>query len=185
MPPAVSLDPVLASAAIPPLMKAMPIGAGQYWDGLYAHNPPIRDLVAPEPDRRPDEIWIVQIDPQGTDREPTGLGAITDRRFELASNLSLNAEVHWIKQINQWIDEGALGEGFKMIKVGRIRMSDALGRRLDLASKVDRDPRYLDRLMADGERQAAAFLHDRPDPGASVWDPLYPRRYQPAHAHAG
>lgn len=179
VPPAVSIDPTLASAAIPPMMRAVPIGAGQYWDGLYAHNPPIRDLVAPEPDRRPEEIWVIQIDPQGVRVEPTGLGAVVDRRFELASNLSLNAEIHWIKQINQWIDEGALGQGFKMIKVGRVRMGDALGGSLDLASKIDRDPRHLKALMADGECQAAAFLHDRSDPAAGIWDPLYPRRYQP------
>jgi hypothetical protein len=58
-------------------------------------------------------------------------------------------------------------------------MSDAVGERLDLASKVDRDPRYLQALMADGERRAAAFLRDRPDPLAAIWDPLYPHRYQP------
>ena len=75
-----------------------------------------------------------------------------------------------------------------MIKVGRIRMGDPLGGSLDLASKIDRDPRHLKALMADGERQAAAFLHDRADPAAAVWDPLYPRRYQPrtlAHTGAG
>jgi len=41
VPPEVSIGPVLASAAIPPLMRSMPVGAGHYWDGLYAHNPPI------------------------------------------------------------------------------------------------------------------------------------------------
>jgi NTE family protein len=180
VPSAVSIDPVLASAAIPPLMRAMPVGSGQYWDGLYAHNPPIRDLVAPEPDQRPDEIWVIQIDPQKARREPTGLGGIVDRRFELASNLSLNAEIHWIKQINQWINEGTLdAQRFKQIRIARIRMGDALEDRLDLASKVDRDPRYLGGLMTDGRRQASVFLRHRSDPHADFWEPLYPHRYQP------
>jgi NTE family protein len=180
-PEAVSLDPVLASAAIPPLMRAMPVGSGHYWDGLYAHNPPIRDLVSCDKAMRPDEIWVIQIDPQSAEREPYTLSQIVDRRFELASNLSLSAEIHWIRQINQWVHEKILPQDkFKTIKVGRIHIETPLGSRLDLASKVDRDPRYLKNLMDSGRRQAAAFLDDRDDPNSAIWHPLYPRRYKPS-----
>jgi NTE family protein len=178
-PPAVAVDTVLASAAVPPLMPAAPIGDGLYWDGLFAHNPPIRDLVDRDRSMRPDEIWVIQVDPETTPRAPSSVVDIVDRRFELSSNLSLNAELHWIRQVNQWIDERILPiSGFKLIKVARIQMSRQLADRLDLASKVDRSPGYLHELMADGERQAGAFLRDRRDPGAPWWEPMFPHRYR-------
>jgi NTE family protein len=181
LPPTVSVQPVMASAAIPPAMPATHIGGKRYWDGLYAHNPPIRDLISGHA-TRPDETWVIQIDPQTTDREPTTMGAITDRRFELASNLSLNAEIHWIKQINQWVDEGTLpADKFKTIKVGRILIDNVLAAGLDLASKVDRAPDYLRKLMDDGEREAQNFLRARSNPDSDMWE-LYPRGYQPQRA---
>jgi NTE family protein len=125
---------------------------------------------------------VIQIDPQGTSREPIGMGAITDRRFELASNLSLNAEIHWIKQINQWIDEGTLpSDKFKTIKVGRVQIDKTLAADLDLASKINRAPDYLKKLMADGERETQNFLCSRSDPNSDIWE-VYPRGYQPQPA---
>jgi NTE family protein len=178
-PPAVTVDTVLASAAVPPLMPAVPIGDGLYWDGLFAHNPPIRDLVDRARSMRPDEIWVIQIDPETTPHAPSSVVDTVDRRFELSSNLSLNAELHWIRQVNQWIDERILPtSGFKLIKVARIQMSQALADRLDLASKVDRSPGYLHKLMADGERQVGGFLQERQDPGAPWWEPMFPHRYR-------
>ena len=179
VPPAVSLDPILASASVPPLMAGQVIGEGCYWDGLFAHNPPIRALVGRDVAMRPDEIWVIQIDPEEADREPTSPAGIVDRRFELSSNLSLNAELHWVKQINQWVDQGILDrQNFKLIKIGRIRMGPELAAGLDLASKVDRNPDYLERLKRDGERAAAAFLAARANGAAMRWE-VFPDGYSP------
>ena len=182
-PPAVTVDTILASAAVPPLLPAIPIGDGLYWDGLFAHNPPIRGLVERDASMRPDEIWVLQIDPETTPAPPATVVATVDRRFELSSNLSLNAELHWIRQINQWVDQGVLpAERFKTIRTARVPLSAALAERLDLASKVDRSPAYLRGLMTDGEQQAEAFLSDRGDPDAIWWDPMFPHRYRPKAA---
>ena len=162
VPPSVSLDPILASASVPPLMRGQVIGDGCYWDGMFAHNPPIRALVSRDLSMRPDEIWVIQIDPEEAPSEPTSPAAIVDRRFELSSNLSLNAELHWVEQINQWIDEGILDRAdFKPIGIERIPLSAALAEKVGLASKVDRSPAYLQALTAAGERAAAAFLEAR------------------------
>lgn len=48
----ISADTVLASAAIPNLFRAVKVGDGTYWDGLFSQNPPVRELL----DARPDEI---------------------------------------------------------------------------------------------------------------------------------
>ena len=180
VPPTVSVDTVLASAAVPPLMPAVEVAGGTYWDGLFAHNPPIRALVEREAAMRPDEIWVIQIDPEVVDRVPTSPVGVADRRFELSSNLSVNAELYWIRQINQWIDADLLPESsFKMIEWARITIRKSLADRLDLAAKFNRDPGYLAELMNDGEMQVDAFLSARSDRDSAWWPRTFPDDYQP------
>jgi NTE family protein len=62
----ITLDAVLASAAVPNLFRAVPIEGSLYWDGLFSQNPPVREL----PDAQPDEIWVVQVNPPGRASEP-------------------------------------------------------------------------------------------------------------------
>ena len=81
---------VLASAAIPTLFRAVHVDGGTYWDGLFSQNPPVRELL----DTRPDELWVIQINPTARADEPTTVLDIADRRNELAGNLSLYQELH-------------------------------------------------------------------------------------------
>lgn len=156
----ISLDAVLASTALPWAFKAVPIGAEIYWDGLFSQNPPVRELVQDlELQQKPDEIWLIRINPQCCTDEPTSVEAIEDRRNELAGNLSLNQELGFINKVNEWLAEGKLvSSSKKPIAVRSITMGDELSASLDYASKLDRDPGFFARLMADGERQAEAFL---------------------------
>ena len=75
----ISLEAVLASAALPTIFRAVRIGGRAYWDGLFSQNPPIKDFVAGErirtADQKPDQIWVIQINPQGAD-VPTSPAAI-------------------------------------------------------------------------------------------------------------
>lgn len=187
----ISVDAVLASAAIPFVFEATHTGEavywgsssthdgereertytgeGVYWDGLYSQNPPVRDLA----DAEPDEIWVIQIDPEEIRKEPEATADIEDRRNELAGNVSLNQELYFVRKINQlvkrlgeWtVDErpvktirvprpGRREKTYKTIKVRRIEITELLG----FASKLDRSPSHLERLLRDGERQATSFL---------------------------
>jgi len=77
--------------------------------------------------------------------------------------------------------EGALTHEFKArfgidgmtdpIKVRFIRMSAALAENLDYPSKLSRHPAHIERLIADGEAQAAAFLDELHGPVAAA-EPL-------------
>jgi NTE family protein len=40
----ITSDVILASAAVPTLFRAVHLGEHMYWDGLFAQNPPVRDL---------------------------------------------------------------------------------------------------------------------------------------------
>ena len=69
--------------------------------------------------------------------------------------------------VNMLLKEGALTPGFRAsfgldtterITVRFIRMSQELQETLDYPSKMSRLPAHIDRLIADGEAQATAFL---------------------------
>ena len=60
----ISIDAVLASAAIPNLFPAVQIGGHAYWDGIFASNPPVISFLRGAlmgKGKIPDEIWIIQV----------------------------------------------------------------------------------------------------------------------------
>ncbi len=149
----INVEMILASAALPTLFKAVHTNGGVYWDGLFSQNPPVREL----PDAKPNEIWVIQIDPQKRGAEPKSMPHIMDRRNELAGNLSLYQETYFINKINEWVAEGSLsGTKHEVIEVKWIEML----RDLDAESKLNRDPSFIRGMMAYGEEQAEKFLQN-------------------------
>ena len=153
----ITAETVLASAAIPTLFRAVRVGDGTYWDGLFSQNPPVRDLT----DARPDEIWVIQINPTEAAAEPRTVMEIADRRNELAGNLSLNQELQFIEKIDQLLETGELDPHgryrrivVRVLELSRTRFSRSLG----TASKLNRDPVFLRELMEHGEARAEEFL---------------------------
>ncbi len=148
---AISVEAILASAATPLLFRAVGIGKNVYWDGLFSQNPPVREL----PDSKPDEIWVIQINPDTSESEPKTAPSILDRRNELSGNLSLFQEIHFIEVVNRWVGEGCLsGTKHRVIEVKRIQML----RDLDLVSKLNRSPGFIEGMMTYGEERAEDFL---------------------------
>lgn len=154
----VGVEAILASAAVPSLFRAVRIGEGVYWDGLFSQNPPIRNFVADRPlGEKPDEIWVVQINPQKRAQEPTSTTDIMDRRNELSGNLSLEQEIRFIETINGLLPH-LPEDRYKRIEVKKIEML----RNLDAASKLDRSPSFIREMMSYGEEQAENFLKGLP-----------------------
>jgi NTE family protein len=161
-------DVLLASAAIPTLFRAVDFHGQDYWDGVFAQNPPIRelpDMVRTIPaGQPPDEIWIVRINPQTCEEVPRSMSQIRDRRNELAGTISLGQELYMIDLVNRLIDAGHLGgrrTKHRCITLRSIRMSAELAGRLDYESKLERGREHLTRLDEDGHRQAEDFLANR------------------------
>ena len=181
----VSADAVLASAAVPTLFRAVAVEKGGEetlcWDGLFSQNPPVRDL----PEAQPDEIWVLQINPTARRTEPTQMGDIRDRRNELAGNLSLRQELHFIEKINklvrghksqtgdatlETVEIDAQGtskkRSYREITIRCIQIPEEAARlRLDTESKLDRSPGFIRTLFDLGEREAATFLAALPGDG--------------------
>jgi NTE family protein len=154
----VTVEAVLASAAVPTLFEAVEIHGHLHWDGLFSQNPPISDLMHVPPERKPEELWIIQINPQQFEGEPKTADAIADRRNQLSGNLSLNQELRFIERVNDWVEEGTLpADEFTHTEIRRIQ----LGKQLGCATKVDRRPRFITELQDLGRERARAFLAER------------------------
>jgi len=154
---AVTVDAVLASAAIPELFRAVEIHGHLHWDGLFSQNPPVDDLMG-LPERKPEELWVIQVNPQEFSGEPTTSEVIADRRNELAGNISLNQELRFIEKVNEWIETGKLpADEFTKTGIHRIQM----GQRFHCSTKVDRSPEFIAELQKLGAKRADEFLSNR------------------------
>jgi predicted acylesterase/phospholipase RssA len=189
----VTLDAVMASAALPWLVRAKRVrsvdpATGEekwrsYWDGLFSQNPPIKNFMTGLTDERkkPDKLWIIQISPNEAAAQPgrrrdfpdrfLEAGAIWEVRNSLAGNISLNQEVSFVESINRRVATGEdAGEDDKRVQIDRIVLDgDAVARvsgmSLGSNSKMDRSDRLKDGLLEHGYRQANRFLTLRSDLG--------------------
>lgn len=154
-----SYNELVASAAVPLLYRAVKAGNALYWDGLFSTNPPVREFTDLED--VPDEIWVVQINPQRRPGEPKNVRDIVDRRNELAGNLSLAQELYFIDRINRLrAKHEALQTKYKHITIRVVE----LGRHLDYASKLDRSAELIRDLIEHGKERAELFFSDE-----SLW----------------
>jgi len=156
----VTVEQVLASAAVPELFPPVKIDDNFYWDGLLSQNPPIRNFMRGRTrDSIPDEIWIIRINPIAHSPVPAQLADIRDRRNEMAGNLALEEERYFIQQVNNWVRRGLLPEK-KHVAVHEISLERAVHGEdgLDYASKLDRNPVFIESLMMRGRKAAERFF---------------------------
>ena len=194
-------DVILASAAVPTLFRAVHLGGHVFWDGLFAQNPPVRDL--PDAARGegeyegrppPNEIWVIMINPLRQEHEPKRMDDIRDRRNELAANISFQQEIFFIGKMNELAGRDLLADEAKQkyhpIKVRAITMSDEVTANLDYESKLSRDPSQLRLLKEHGKDRARSFLTDleRPDaddrtalPSRDIWGRARDRNWTPLY----
>lgn len=151
----ITAEAVMASAAVPVIFEAVKMKGHYHWDGLFSQNPPVHELMQVPAERKPDELWVVQISPQTHEGEPVTLPEIADRRSELSGNISLHQELRFVQTVNRWLDAGYLPDDkFTHTRVRRL----PLARELSWSTKFDRSPRFLEGLLEVGEERAGAFL---------------------------
>lgn len=177
-----TLEGVAASGTLPEVLPAQAIGGmtfptcepgetvtrtGYYWDGLYSQNPPVRELLdRDDPDEKPDEIWVVRINPQEirVDSLEVGLDDIHDRENDLAGNLSLNQELDNILTLNHWIERHGTAHpplaGRKAVALRTIKMTRETAWGLRHTTKLDRGRGHLEALREEGREVTARWLSD-------------------------
>ena len=155
-------ETLMASAGIPTLFKAVEINGAAYWDGLFSQNPPLGNFLQCDFKQRPDEIWVIKINPLKRKAIPQTGQDIIDRRNELAGNLSLYKQIRFIEFINRLIVKEVfkeeLKDKYKPVEIRWIQMSEEVTDRLDYTSKLERDAGFIKSLMDEGEKQAEKFL---------------------------
>ncbi|WP_277184748.1 patatin-like phospholipase family protein [Caballeronia sp. BR00000012568055] len=160
-------DQLVASAAVPPIYRAVEASGHLCWDGLFSSNPPVREFTDFDLAHRPDEIWVVQINPQRRHELPESSNEIIDRRNELSGNLALGQELYFTTRINALIEQDeSLKARYKPIKIRVVQMHlearDYPGP-LDYASKLDRNPALIHALLRKGRERAEWFFDARSD----------------------
>ncbi|MDT3436512.1 patatin-like phospholipase family protein [Haloarcula sp. 1CSR25-25] len=150
-------EAILASAAEPGLFGAIEIDGRQYWDGLFSKNPPVRDFSTTDDIPDPDEVWVIQINPSERSKVPRSLHDIEDRRNELSGNTSLEQEVAFIKQVNEWVDAGYLPDRYTHTDIERVQFDEELR----WSTKLDRSPAFIEALFRTGRERADRFLTER------------------------
>ena len=152
----ITVDDIIASAAVPPLFRAVRTRDTFCWDGLFSRNPPIRELTNLTP--RPHEIWVIQINPQHCLEEPTTMPQIIDRRNQLSGNLSLSQELKFIEKINRLVRKFPdLRAAYEPILLRTVE----LDLHLDYPSKFDRSGDLIDHLMERGKVRSGEFFLKR------------------------
>lgn len=177
---AISLEGIAASGTLPEVLQAQRIPSkdfptctpgksitrdAYYWDGLYSQNPPVRQLLdRSAKDAKPDEIWVIRINPQELDRRQllTNLEGIRDRENDLAGNLSLNQELDHILTMNHWLaefgDDHPVFSNRKIVEIRTIKMRRETAWGLHHSSKFNRSRAHMERLHDEGREVAEQWL---------------------------
>ena len=153
----ISVETILASAAIPTLFRSVHLDGGTYWDGLFSQNPPVRELV----DAQPDEIWVIQINPRRLDYR-AALGDRDRRPAQRAVGQPLPAPGAALHREDRPAARGGRARPGRALPHDRRPRHRALARsaarRAGPVSKLNRDPAFIAGLIAHGEERAAEFL---------------------------
>ena len=181
----IRIEHILASCAVPSIFPAVPIGQDVYWDGLFSDNPPISEMIRPASvgdANLPEEIWLIKINPTTSETVPVRPGDILDRRNQLEGNISLFQQLRHLEMLNDMVLLDAIRPEFlerfyvkapiripksfhtdadKPYHIPCVEISAEVQRTLDLESKIDRSPGNINRLIAEGESSARAFLEKR------------------------
>jgi NTE family protein len=153
--PGLSIDAVMASAALPFMFQAVDIGGEAYWDGGYMGNPALFPLVD-ECDAR--DLVLVQINPFYRSEVPRKARDIINRVNEITFNASLLKELRAIMLLRDLIEaEGLEHERYRDMRLHRIHGDEDLVA-LEASSKLNAEWAYLCHLRDLGRARAGRWL---------------------------
>jgi NTE family protein len=152
----ISVDAVLASAALPQLHRAVTIGDHHYWDGGYCSNPPILALVR---HCRADDTLVVQLNPTHDTEVPTTAPDILARLSTIVFNAPIRREMETIGFARAIAAEGFARRGAMTSRLKRHRFHHIeAAAKLGPVSKLQPDWELLCYLRDSGRTMAGAWL---------------------------
>ena len=159
-------DVVLASTCPPLIHCAVEIEGEAYWDGGFAANPPVVQLVHAS---EATDVLVVQITPTRDAYVPMTLAAIDRRIDQVTANSTLNAEIAALELAR----DNAATPKLQAVRLFRIAAEDSVDG-LAQRSSVDLGQGFITMLYRSGRDAADRWLSRDPDVEAT------PRRKQQA-----
>jgi NTE family protein len=153
-------DVVLASTCPPLVHCAVEIEGDAYWDGGYAANPPLVQLVQ---DSEATDVLVVQVTPTRDAYIPITMAAIDRRLDQIMANSALNAEIAAL----DFARAEAAAPKLRSLRVFRIAAEDAIDG-LGQRSAADIGSGFITTLHRSGRDAADRWLARDPDQMAST-----------------
>ncbi|MCB9982845.1 MAG: patatin-like phospholipase family protein [Rhodospirillales bacterium] len=154
----VTIDSLLASAALPFLFQAVEIDGQAYWDGGYMGNPSLWPLFY---NARCRDILIVHVNPLIRDEIPKDAAAIENRLNEITFNAALLKELRAIDFVQRLLGQDMLKDEhkdrYKDILLHAVRAEEVM-RDLSAASKFNTDWGFLTALRDQGRIEGKKWL---------------------------
>jgi NTE family protein len=148
-------DVLLASTCPPLIHCAVEIEGEAYWDGSFAANPPVVQLVQ---DSGATDVLIVQITPTRDAYVPMTMAAIDRRIDQITANSTLNAEIAALDLAR----DNAATPKMHALRLFRIAAEDAVDG-LAQRSPVDLGQGFITMLYRSGRDAADRWLARNPD----------------------
>jgi NTE family protein len=153
-----TLDMLMASAALPNVFQAVVIDGEAYWDGGYMGNPAIFPLIY---GCASSDVVIVQVNPITRVGVPKTAGEIMNRLNEITFNASLMREMRAIAFVLKLLDNVPNDipaiRGLKRMHIHMIEDEPAM-ESLGVASKLNTDLDFLLHLKRLGRETAGRWL---------------------------
>ena len=150
---AMSIDVLLASAALPQLFQAVEIDGEPYWDGGYSGNPTLWPMIHSGIAR---DLIVVQLVPDTAEETPRDARAIRRRIGEIVFNSSLVAEMQAISAMRSLATGGNGGSNLSGLRMHRI--GPPARELLAQGSSLERSRAWIERLHAAGRAATRQFV---------------------------
>ena len=157
-----TLEMLLASAALPNVFQAVVVDGEAYWDGGFMGNPAIFPLIYNCAAR---DVVIVQVNPLTREGVPKTAGEIMNRLNEITFNASLMREMRAIAFVQRLLDQTPdeipvpAIQGLKHMLIHMIEDEPAM-ESLGIASKLNTDMDFLLYLKRLGRETAERWLQE-------------------------
>jgi len=155
----ITVDSVLASAALPAIHHAVEIDGQHYWDGGYSANPPLIPLIE---HGSTDDILLIQIDPAEEADLPVTATEIRNRMARLTFSAPLNREletIQWMAKLARRTVASPLAKRFMTARLHRIDAGNALAS-LGQVSKLNPEWGLLQHAHDVGRERTDSWLAD-------------------------
>jgi NTE family protein len=155
------VEPVLASACLPTLHRAIEIDGQPYWDGGYSANPALFPLIV---DGGAQDLLIVMLSPLVHATAPRSAQEIHDRTLEFAFNATFLREARLLGEAQavarrSWLPVGALERRLARMRFHLVDAQDPLAALAPETRLIAHLP-FLEHLRDRGRERAGAWLRE-------------------------